>query len=230
MPADEAGRLTQALGYRFSDSALLREALTHPSVDSRRSGSSNYQRLEFLGDRVLGLVMAEYLFNDDPGAREGDMAVRFNALVRRETVAEIATEIGLGAHLNLGRSEAEQGGSEKPAILADAMEAVIGGIFLDGGMDAARKVVLQLWRARLRRAEATGKDAKTRLQEWLQARGKALPNYEVVERTGPDHAPVFSIRVSGEGMPDGLGEGGSRREAEQDAAARVLTVLETERE
>ncbi|HZD25781.1 MAG TPA: ribonuclease III [Alphaproteobacteria bacterium] len=222
---ESAGRLQKHLGHRFDRPALLEEALTHPSVDVRRSGGRNYQRLEFLGDRVLGLVIAARLLAEDPAASEGDLAVRFNALVRRETLAEVALECGLDPFVRLGRSEEEQGGRAKPAILADVCEAVIGALYLDGGLAAAEDFILRGWRRRLARA-GVGKDAKTTLQERVQAGAKAPPTYRVTGREGPDHAPHFTVEVTVKGEPPASGEGGSRREAEQAAAQAMLDRLD----
>jgi len=220
--ADADRALQAALGHRFAEPALLREALTHASTEP--ADGRDYERLEFLGDRVLGLVIAARLMRGLPAARAGELAVALNALVRRETVAEVARELGLGAHLRLGPSEATTDGRAKPAILADAMEAVLGALYLDGGMAAAAACIERAWSGRLAAAAGAAKDAKTRLQERLQGAGDALPSYVVVGQEGPAHRPHFRVRVEAAGK-QAEGEGSSRRAAEQAAAAALLARL-----
>lgn len=215
--------LTRLLGHEFHDPALLEEALTHPSAGT--PARSDNQRLEFLGDRVLGLCIAEALLEAFPNAAEGKLAPRFNALVRRETLAEIAGDIGLGTHLRLGRSEAISGGRRKAAILADATEAVIAALYLDGGLVAARAFIAAHWRRRLHELRQAPSDAKTRAQEWAQARGLAPPAYRLVERTGPDHAPQFTVEAVLETGEAARGHAGSKKLAEQVAAAALLALL-----
>jgi ribonuclease-3 len=217
-----ADDLEAVLGHSFHDRGLLNEALTHPSLNTRKGGGQDYQRLEFVGDRVLGLLIAEELWRRDEAASEGDLAVRLNALVRRDTVAEVARSIGLGDFLQLGRSEIEQGGRDKAAILADVCEAVLGALYLDGGIESARSFVSRAWSGLLDDVQSTDKDAKTRLQEFVQAAGEPPPSYRIVERTGPDHAPCFKIEVTSAYAGTASGLGGSRREAEQEAAAALL--------
>jgi ribonuclease-3 len=216
-------RLATALGHRFNDAAMLEQAVTHASATS--SARPDNQRLEFLGDRVLGLIVAEALLEAYPGEAEGTLAPRFNALVQRDTLAEIATEIGLGEFLHLGRSEATGGGRKKKAILADAMEAVIAALFLDGGMAVARRFIMARWQARIDAPDTAPMDAKTRLQEWAQGRGLATPAYTVAGRTGPDHAPRFSIEVALETGETAGGTATSKKQAEQGAAAALLAQL-----
>ena len=216
-------RLATVLGHRFGDPALLDQAVTHPSATS--PARPDNQRLEFLGDRVLGLIVAEALLATYPGEAEGTLAPRFNALVRRETLAEIAVEIGLGEFLRLGRSEATGGGRRKKAILADAMEAVIAALFLDGGMAAAQHFILARWQERIEAPDTAPMDAKTRLQEWAQGRGMALPIYEVTGREGPDHAPRFTVEARLESGETAAGEANSKKQAEQIAAAALLARL-----
>ncbi|MBY6113119.1 ribonuclease III [Mameliella alba] len=213
----------KTLGHRFTDPRLLRRAVTHAS----RSGPDreDNQRLEFLGDRVLGLVMAEALLERDRAATEGQLAPRFNALVRKETCADVAREIGLGDVLKLGRSEQLSGGRRKQALLGDAMEAVIAAVYLDAGFDMARALILRLWDSRIDGVEEDAKDAKTSLQEWAQARGLQPPRYVETSRSGPDHAPVFTIEVQ---LPSGevaAATAGSKRQAEQAAAKALLEQL-----
>jgi len=215
--------LATVLGHRFADPALLEQAATHSSSTS--PARPDNQRLEFLGDRVLGLIVAEALLAAYPGEAEGALAPRFNALVRRETLAEIAAEIGLGDFLRLGRSEATGGGRKKKAILADAMEAVIAALFVDGGLAAARQFILARWRERIEGPDEAPMDPKTRLQEWAQGRGMAVPAYAETGRQGPDHAPRFTIEVSLESGETAAGRANSKKQAEQSAAAALLARL-----
>lgn len=213
------------LGHEFARPDLLMRALTHGSIATAQRPDN--QRLEFLGDRVLGLVMAEALFMADRQAAEGQLAPRFNALVRGETCAEVARQIDLGAVLRLGPSEMKTGGRRKEALLADAMEAVIAAVYLDAGLEAARRLILDLWGERLDRAEENAREAKTALQEWAQAKGMPPPNYTVAGREGPDHAPVFSIRVTlADGRAATATGAGTKRAIEQAAARRLLAEIE----
>ncbi|RMD46453.1 MAG: ribonuclease III [Alphaproteobacteria bacterium] len=213
------------LGYRFADPALLEQALTHGSASS--PARPDNQRLEFLGDRVLGLVIAEALIRELPEAREGELAPRYNALVRRERCAEVAESLGLGEVIRLGRSETRSGGRRKTALLADAMEAVIGAVFLDGGFEAARGVVRRHWAPHIEAVRGSEmRDPKTVLQEWAQARGLPPPSYVETARAGPDHAPSFTIRAE---LADGRhasATAGSKRKAQQEAARALLARLE----
>jgi ribonuclease-3 len=184
--------------------------------------------MEFLGDRVLGLVMAEALLGLDTGASEGQLAPRFNALVRKETCAEVARQIDLGAVLRLGRSEMLSGGRRKQALLGDAIEAVIAAVYLDAGFDAAKALILRLWGDRLHMVEEDARDAKTALQEWAQARGLKPPSYEELRREGPDHAPLFTIAARLESGASKTATAGSKRQAEQAAAQALLASLETQ--
>lgn len=188
------------------------------------------QRLEFLGDRVLGLVMAEAVMAEDLEAPEGSLAPRFNALVRRETLAEVARALDLGSALRLGRSEMIAGGRKRDAALADAMEAVIAAIYLDAGLDAARAVVLRHWGRRVAVAETLARDAKTALQEWAQARRQTPPSYDEIARAGPDHAPVFTIRARLQSGEEASATAGTKRAAEQAAAQALLGQIETDTE
>ncbi|MEM7641407.1 MAG: ribonuclease III [Pseudomonadota bacterium] len=214
------------IGHRFAQPDLLVRAMTHSSIGS--DTRPHNQRLEFLGDRVLGLVMAEALMAEDATASEGQLAPRFNALVRKETCAEVAGSVDLGGVLKLGKSEQVTGGRRKQALLGDAMEALIAAVYLDAGLDAARALILRLWDARIHSVETDARDPKTTLQEWAQARGMAPPRYEVSARTGPDHAPVFRITAT---LPDGRaaeGEATAKRGAEQAAAKALLAKVQAE--
>lgn len=211
------------IGYVFRDRDGLVRALTHRSaVPGDRAAHESYQRHEFLGDRVLALVVADMLYHAHPGAEEGDLARRLNSLVRRETCAEVAAALGLGEAVRLGAGERQSGGRHKEAILGDVAEAVIAAIYLDGGFDAARAFVEREWRPRMEALSGPLRDPKTTLQEWAQGRGLPTPVYEAVGRSGPDHAPEFTVRVAVVGGPEGEGRGKSKREAEQAAATGVL--------
>ena len=215
------------IGHRFSDAALLVRAVTHASMSS--ANRDDNQRLEFLGDRVLGLVMAEALLDFDPTASEGQLAPRFNALVRKETCAEVAREVDVGQVLKLGRSEMLSGGRRKQALLGDAIEAVIAAVYLDAGFDVAKTMILRLWGKRIEAVDHDARDAKTALQEWAQARGLTPPHYAEIGRKGPDHAPVFTIAARLENGEEARATASSKRAAEQAAAQKLLAQLETEK-
>lgn len=223
MRHDDRAVFAGLLGHDFGDVELLEQALTHPSAAS--PARPDNQRLEFLGDRVLGLCIAKTLLEEFPDAAEGALAPRFNALVRREMLAEIAAEIELGKHVRLGRSEAISGGRRKAAILADAMEAVIAALYLDGGMEAAQAFIARHWRERLLGLQAAPTDAKTRAQEWAQARGLAPPAYQLVAQSGPDHAPLFTVEAELETGERARGQAGAKKMAEQEAASALLQKL-----
>jgi ribonuclease-3 len=211
------------IGYRFEDPKLLDCALTHISaVTGPRDAASSYQRLEFLGDHVLGLAVSDMLYRVFPKANEGDLSRRLSDLVRKETCAEVARAIDIGSALKLGPSEASAGGRLRTTILGDVCEALIGAVYLDGGYAAAADLVERLWTERMRRAERPPRDAKTMLQEWAQARGLPTPVYREVERTGPHHDPEFRIAVELPDREPAEGLGRSKRSAEQAAAAAML--------
>ncbi|SLN29264.1 ribonuclease III [Pseudooctadecabacter jejudonensis] len=214
------------LGHTFKAPALLIRAVTHSSMSSPHRDDN--QRLEFLGDRVLGLVISEALLNADPNAAEGLLAPRFNALVRKEACADVARQIDLGAVLKLGRSEMLTGGRRKEALLADAMEAIIAAVYLDAGFDAARDRVLALWGDRITNVKDDARDPKTALQEFAQGNGHPPPKYTEVARSGPDHAPVFTIEVTIETGDSDRAEATSKRAAEQAAARALLARLQGE--
>lgn len=220
--------LEARLGHGFREPALLDQALTHSSaLDGGQAGSlSDNERLEFLGDRVLGLSVASALYRRYPSADEGELALRFNALVRKETCAEIARELDLGAAVKLGEAEARSGGRKLETVLANACEAVIGALYLDGGFDVAQRFVETAWGERFEEAVSVERDAKTRLQEWAQGEGRPLPTYETTGRSGPDHAPSFvvSVRVGDDLSAEGAGP--SKRKAEQAAAESLLERLD----
>ncbi len=216
--------LQTRLGHRFADPTLLRRALTHASMSGPEREDN--QRLEFLGDRVLGLVMAEALLTQDRTASEGQLAPRFNALVRKETCADVARDLGLGDALKLGRSEQMSGGRRKLALLGDAMEAVIAAVYLDAGFGVAQEMILRLWRSRIESVEEDAKDPKTALQEWAQARKQEPPTYVQTARSGPDHAPVFTIEARLDSGDTAQATAGSKRQAEQAAAKALLDKLD----
>ncbi|PYC49268.1 ribonuclease III [Litorivita pollutaquae] len=212
------------IGYSFKEPALLVRAVTHSSMSTPNRDDN--QRLEFLGDRVLGLVMCEALLEADKQASEGQLAPRFNALVRKEACADVARQIDLGAVLKLGRSEMISGGRRKNALLGDAMEAVIAAVYRDGGFAAAKDLVLRLWGNRIHEVEEDARDAKTALQEWAQARKLPPPVYREVTRKGPDHAPVFTISAELKTGESEAATAASKRAAEQAAAKALLQRLE----
>lgn len=214
--------LEARIGHTFKDRALFKKALTHASVRQASAKRRDNERLEFLGDRVLGLAIAELLSETYPTASEGELARQFNRLVRGGTCAEVARALDLGPALVLSESEASSGGREKETILADACEAVLGAIFLEAGYVTARDIVRLHWSDRLEGAPAAAADAKSALQEWAQGQGLALPAYIEVAREGPDHAPRFTSEVRIKGRKPARGEGASKRAAEQAAAAALL--------
>ena len=215
--------LESSIGYHFEDATLLDHALTHISaLTGARNRAGSYQRLEFLGDHVLGLVISDMLFRAFPKADEGELSRRLADLVRKETCAEVARVIDLGAAIRLGPSEVNAGGRARMAILADVCEALIGAVFLDGGYPAAAALIERLWEARMRAPARPLRDAKTLLQEWAQARGLPTPFYREVERRGPDHNPEFRVMVELPSQSPAEGFGRSKRAAEQAAAAAML--------
>ncbi len=216
-------KLEERLEHRFTSQELLVQAVTHSSaVSPAKRTAQSYQRLEFLGDRVLGLVVADLLHRQLPGGNEGELSRALNALVRKETCAEVARDIGVGPYLRLGEAEARTGGAEKSAILADVTEALIGAIFLDAGFDVATTFVVREFGSRIDPANTRRADAKTSLQEWAQGRGLEPPSYEELERSGPDHAPSFTIAVVVAGFAPAQAEGPSKKLAEHLAAEAFL--------
>ncbi len=214
--------LETRLGYKFKVEAHLERALTHSSYRGQGKAREDNERLEFLGDRVLGLAVAEMLNETYPNAKEGELARRLNRLVSGETCAKAARQIGLGEFLILSESEAGSGGRSKETILADAVEAILGAIFADSNYEKARAVVRRIWAGLDDGRPKAVADAKSALQEWAQGQGLPLPRYAQVGRTGPDHAPVFVSEVQVSGRPPARGEGASKRAAEQAAAGALL--------
>jgi ribonuclease-3 len=215
--------LEERIGYRFSSAALLDRALTHVSaLSGARNRAGSYQRLEFLGDHVLGLIISDMLFRTFPKADEGELSRRLADLVRKEACADVARAIELGGAIRLGASEANAGGRGRTAILADVCEALVGAVYIDGGYPAAAALVERLWDERMRAPVRPLRDSKTVLQEWAQARGLPTPVYREVERTGPDHSPEFRVAVELPQFSPAEGLGRSKRNAEQAAAAAML--------
>ena len=215
--------LQTRIGHEFRDHDLLITALTHISLlAGERSRIGSYQRLEFLGDRVLGLAVSAMLFAEFPEAEEGELSRRLASLVRRETCAEVATEWEIGPYIRLGDSEATGGGREKIAILGDVCEALVGAVFVDAGFPVAEAVVRAAWTPRMREPGRPLRDPKTALQEWAQSLGKPAPIYRETARTGPHHAPRFTVSVAINGYDEVSGMGASKRFAEQAAAEAFM--------
>lgn len=221
--------LFEILGHRFADPQLLAEALTHPSAHARRGPRLSYERLEFLGDRVLGLVVAELLWRRFPEEAEGELTRRHTGLVRRESLVAVAQALGLGAFVILSPGEAQAGARDNPSVLADTCEAVIAALYLDGGLEAARGFVHRCWEPLLQTAVEPPRDPKTALQEWAQGRGRGLPVYETVGVAGPAHKRVFTVSARVEGAEPATASGSSKRAAETAAAAELMTRLIAER-
>lgn len=214
-------KLEERIGYRFKDQERLRNSLTHSSTGT----STNYERLEFLGDRVVGLVMAHILFDEFPDENEGDLAKRHAALVQGKTLARLAREIDLGSAMQLSDAERASGGAENDNILADGMEGMIGALYLDAGLERSQSILKNLYGDSVYVMLTPPQDPKTALQEWAQARSLPLPKYELVGKEGPDHAPTFAVRVSVEGFPPWTCQGPSRRVTEKQAAGMLLAHL-----
>jgi ribonuclease-3 len=214
--------LEQKIGHSFKDKSLLVQALTHVSAIAHGKVKVSYQRFEFLGDHVLGLVISDLLLREYPRAQEGELSQRLADLVRAETCAKVAVELNLGAYMYFGTNEAKSGGRHKGSILADVCEALIGAVFLDGGYAAATKLVDKFWNERMHAAARPPRDAKTALQEWAQGRGLPTPSYKEVERKGPHHNPEFRVAVVLPDRDPAEGQGKSKRAAEQAAAAAML--------
>lgn len=222
--------LFEALGHSFVDPQLLVEALTHPSAMARRAAPRRtYERLEFLGDRVLGLVVAELLWRRFPDEAEGELTRRHAGLVRREALVDVARAIELGRYVIVSAGEAQAGARDNSSVLADACEAVIAALYLDGGLEVARRFVQRHWEPRIQAAVAPPRDAKTALQEWAQGRGQGLPVYETVSIQGPAHKRVFTVSAQVEGAERATASGSSKRAAETAAAAELLTLLAASR-
>lgn len=223
--AEATTKLEAVLGHSFVDQSLLTQALRHASTTDDRTKSN--ERLEFLGDRVLGLSVAEILYSRFDDEEEGELARRFAGLTSREGLARVAETISLVDFIVTQTVDKETEKRSLASVTADTMEAVLGALYLDGGLDAAKAFIAQQWEPLIGEDLSPPKDAKTGLQEWAQARGLGLPKYVVVDREGPDHAPTFNVQVRVQGYDAKTGQGGSRRSAEQNAAAALLKDLET---
>jgi ribonuclease-3 len=210
------------LGHAFADESLLERALTHASVAGAHAKVRTNEVLEFIGDRVLGLLAAERLAALDPNADEGALALRFNALVDREACVRAAENMGLGPAIRLAPGPSNSTERARGSILADACEAVMAAVYLDGGLDAARRIFLEFWSDQLANPRTRSRDPKTELQEWAQSRGKPVPTYAVKDRKGPDHEPVFTVELAVAGLSPVSAQGRSRQEAEKAAAAALL--------
>jgi ribonuclease-3 len=220
MSAELTGFIKDKLGHDPRDLALFERALTHSSV-----GGDSYERLEFLGDRVLGMVMAAALFERYPNEPEGNLSKRFNGLVDRETCAENGREIGVPALVKLGKQAREDGANQSDNVIGDVVEALIGALFLDGGLDAAKRFILDLWQPDLSSQRRAPQHPKSALQELAAARGVKAPIYEVVARTGAHHAPRFTVKVAVQQLGEATAEGASKQEAETAAASSLLANL-----
>ena len=215
--------ISKLLDYQFKNNRLLEEALTHASA--RKSSKVNNERLEFLGDRVLGLVISEELLRKNPNSTEGEIATYYNSLVKKETCAFIAKEIGLENLLTLGKSVKRTNDRQKDKILGNAIEALIGAIFLDAGFDTSKQLVLKVWRKQIDIVRDIEAHAKTALQELLQSKGQEPPTYKQISRTGPDHDPDFCVEVVlGSGL-NAIGNGSTKRMAETKAAEQILEKI-----
>lgn len=217
---DRLSTLQDRIGYRFTDRERLRDALTHSS--SRDVHGGDYERLEFLGDRVLGLAIAQYLFQNHPLAPEGELSVRLNALVSAEGCAKVADEIGLGEFVRTGSDLKNMAAKRLKSVRADVVESLIAAIYLDGGLEAAAGFIERFWKDMAENEDAGRRDAKTELQEWSHANGSGSPSYTISDQSGPDHDPTFVVEVSVEGYAPETGSGRSKRSAEQKAAERIL--------
>ncbi len=221
-----AASLEQRIGHVFADRELFERALTHASVGDGARKVRHNERLEFLGDRVLGLLAAERLLALDPDSREGVLSPRLAALVNGKACARVARRIGLGEALRIAGSATKIGARDNDTVLGDACEALMAALYIDGGLEVARAFFLRFWTEEFETAEPRGKDVKNHLQEWAQGRGLPLPEYTLVSRTGPDHAPVFTVSVAVEGYPDETGVGRSMKDAEKAAALCMLAKRE----
>lgn len=215
--------LIAVLGHQFDDDQLLVQALTHGSSGSLPAG--DYQRLEFLGDRVLGLVMAEALYAALPDAREGELSMRLNQLVSRATCADVARSLDIGPHIRLGKQARDDGARDSDNVLGDVMEALIGAVFVDGGMEPARAMVLRYWSERLAHPQGAVRHPKSMLMEWAAANRRKPPVYTLVDRSGPDHAPIFTVDVNVPNAGTARATGPNKQEAEKAAAAALNQKL-----
>ncbi|MEE9314906.1 MAG: ribonuclease III [Rhizobiaceae bacterium] len=220
--AQKIAELEERIGHSFKTHERLVRALTHSSATKKAGDISHYERLEFLGDRVLGLCVAELLFFEFPQAREGELSVRLNALVSGNTCAEIADEIGVHVFIHAGADVKHIASKRMRSVRADVVESLIAAIYLDGGLESAKKFVSKYWQSRIHEAGAGIRDSKTALQEWAHIEASSTPLYNIASRAGPDHDPIFTVEVVIEGAKGATGSGRSKRSAEQDAAQTIL--------
>lgn len=216
------GRLEERIGYEFSEYDVLERALTHASVRKNSDDAFHYERLEFLGDRVLGVCIAEMIFKKFPDAEEGELSLRLNALVKGKTLAEISDRLQLHEFIRTGGDLKQLTGKRMQSIRADVLEALIASIYLDGGLSAAAAFIERFWATRIDDKNSARRDSKTALQEWTHSKKMGTPKYQEVERSGPDHDPEFTVRVLVNGLETVTGNGRSKRAAEQDAARQLL--------
>ena len=213
-------KIEAILDYTFKDQQWLERALTHASQEG-----PNYERLEFLGDRVLGLAVSDILFRKYPNENEGALARRFSALVRGQTLSEIGKEIKIEQYILFSNSDKSGSGTDNENVIADVMEALLGAIYIDGGFEPCQKLITKFWYTRVQTMTSPPQDPKTELQEWAQAKGLGVPLYEIVRREGPDHAPEFTIRVTVQGLPHQEAKASNRRQAEKDSAKKLIRTL-----
>lgn len=216
--------ISEVLGHTFESDSLLQEALTHPSITAVND-IRNYERLEFLGDRVLGLIIAGLLFEKFPDDNEGMLALRFSNLVRKEALVRVAEKIGLEQFVIMTKAMRKAGAKHQTSIMADCCEAIIAALYLDGGLEAASRFVKKHWEELIASSTDSRKDAKSSLQEWAQKRSKPIPTYTMTKMTGPDNNPQFTIEVLVEGLPIVTARGSSKRDAEQAAAAKLMKEI-----
>ncbi len=221
--SDSMAAFERHLGYKFKNRDLLRRALTHSSYGDGRNIVRDNERLEFLGDRVLGLLASAFLYDADQRFEEGEMAPRLNELVRKETCARAARRAKIGQVLLLSKSEEKSGGRDKTKILGDACEAILAALYLDGGLEAAKRFFITFWKGELENTGGAKQDPKSQIQEWAQGKGDALPFYTLLERSGPDHAPEFLIEVKAGGL-SAQGKARNKQEAEREAARNLLKM------
>ncbi len=219
--------LESLIDYKFNNKNLINEALTHPSITHKNKKKElvNYERLEFLGDAVLGLVIAELLLYQYPNEDEGGLAKRLAALVKGESLAEIAINLGIGKYIKMSDGEESMGGRNNPRNIENTLEAIIGAIYLDGGLEPASDFIKKHWQSLAQKMLQPPKDPKTHLQEWAQGNGYKIPEYDIIEMVGPSHAPIFTVRLSIEGQEDVSARGDSKKKAEREAATIMLKKL-----
>jgi ribonuclease-3 len=224
-------KIEKALSYKFKDSNLLQEALTHPSIskmESEEKNFFNYERLEFLGDAVLGMVIAELLIKKYPNEKEGELAKRQAGLVGGEALTEIGNQLNIGRFIRMTQGEETMGGRDNSSNIENALEAIIGAIYMDSGFDSAKGFITKHWESLVENMKIPPKDPKTELQEWSQGRGLAIPEYKIVKTTGPSHSPFFEVKVTVEGLEPVVSEGHSKKEAEKNAARLLLEIIKEE--